>query len=301
MEKNTTTTALNINQRLLLRYTNFEYLLFKKNFGNHFPKKTLKAMFLNSDLKYIKSIIQNYWETLYNLLISSTKTDPCPVIEELFINFLELINDNSHAFQHKNSHRKCLPKKDTKADENLFDKKASDFHIQDSPMVNDRFNPDNPKDKQFICSMYTLLKTSLKTSAEVKKPKIEKKEMKQGIQEVNDFVTQLVIFDKKISSKWAEVKPPLRNFFIIFIFAVLYKDKYYNLFVNKSSNIKKIGFLWKNFETLRNDNKEIILFKYLRNAIPKKIEEKLCRANPKLSAILNALKNEDQGRVRFAS
>lgn len=281
-----------INSSLLLKYTNFEYLLFKKHYSDLFPKALLKSLFLNPSLKYDKQTINKIWTSLLPLLTNS----PSPAIEQQFNLFLETLNDNSHNFEHKNPKEECSHKKSELDPQTIFQMNPAEFKIDESPMVNERYNPENPKDKPFICSMFTLLRTSIdqKESINIKK-KVEKKSIRLGLQEVNIFVTDLIKFSKGLRIALDNVDAREKDFFMMFICLVLYKDKYYNLLVNKTGNLKKISFIWKYFEKLKKENEEIILFKYLKNATPKKIEEKLCRTNKKLKSILKAIENNNKG------
>lgn len=171
--------------------------------------------------------------------------------------------------------------------------------LNPGPLINDRFNPQNPNDKPFICSYYTLLSNPKGITKKPQKQKSKKEQMTQGIQEVNDFVLKLIQFSKFAKSEFEGIGLLESNLLVIFIYCTLYRDFFYNMFINKPQNLKKISFLNKKFEGLRKMNHPELLFKYSKDYSVKKLEERLCNRNPWLITIIDAIKHEKKGKLKL--
>ena len=218
-------------------------------------------MYLTSNFKYNSKLIKTHFETLYSM-ISSNKNPP-ELLQKTIDSFLHLINDEAHS-------------------------------------INDELNKihDLKKKKLFQLNQIKQKSNNSSTKDQIKEKFGHKSlnyRIKSGYQEVNDFVLDLIQFQRELSKNFNSFGEVDQTFIICFLYCVLYKDVLYNLFVNKPSSLKKIGFLKAKFETLRGSNLDILFFKFKRDAIEDKIEEKICRYNPKIVAILSAVDSQDIG------
>jgi hypothetical protein len=259
-----------INEYFLLKYTNFEYLLYKRLFGEIFPKKLLKEMYLKKDFKYTKSTIQSHFEVFYNLLIKSEKVEKSELLEDQFEKFLKLINDEAE----------------------VINTELNEIHIKKKQRLHLLSKIKREKKRQKLAMVQSEREKKIDVNL---KPFSYK--FKSGYKEVNDFVLDLIDYQKELGKVFDQLDELYQRFFISFIYCVLYKDIIYNLFVNKASNLKKIGFLNKKFQEMRNENLDILFYKFKKDCEEKKIEEKICRKNKKIISILKAIDSNDIGKI----
>ena len=255
-----------INDHILLKYINFEYLLYKRKFSSIFSSKQLKDLYLKEEVKYSAQIATNHLDLLYSKLRKSKNIEGCPVFEGLISNFLSLINDETEKilFEIKNKQ-----KNKRKRIREINYKKSNESKDNDKEVLNNKVK---------------------------EKKDHEEKKSPSGYQEVNDFVLNLIKFDKELMLKFDELHEDYQTLIICFTYSVLYKDFLYNLFVNKPSSLNKIPFLRDQFKSLRDNNLDILLFKFSKNAENSKIEKKICKYNPKLISILEAFDDKNFGK-----
>ena len=291
------------NEKIKLKYINYEYLLYKKLFRDQIPRATLKSLYEVDPFTYDKQSTRAHFEILYASILESTKKSKSPLLEQIISDFIEILSDESNTIDlGTRKGNKCSPEKGPIEPHQKFRIfEVSEVELEDNtPQVNDRYNPENPKDKPFITSLFTMIKNA-KTEGKEELIKPKKSEMRTGLQAVNEFVLNFIEFNNQLSKSFEELDEIFQKFLVCFLYCVLYKDQFYNLFVNKSTNVKKIKYIWNKFGEFREGNFEILLFKYKKAENDKKMEKKICTKNPKLVKILEAVHSEDIGNFRLNS